>query len=130
MSKVEWFLCVGSGKLISHAVENIVRNAIRFSRKDQQVQVRLTAHRQGFFELTVADQGPGVSEGMLETLFQPFVQGAGGDGKGFGLGLAIAQRARSWPHKGTIFARNKFPNGLVVTASLPAAKTDMHFLAR
>jgi two-component system OmpR family sensor kinase len=64
---------------------------------------------------------------MLGTLFQPFIQG--GDGKGFGLGLAIAKRAIK-AHGGDLTARNKFPNGLVVAASLPAARTDSQFSSR
>ena len=116
--KAEW-VCVGSGKLIARAVENIVRNAIRFSRSGQQVKVRLMADKDGLFELTVMDQGPGVSENMLGKLFQPFVKGSG-EGQGFGLGLAIAQRAII-AHGGTISARNRSTRGLQVSATLPAA---------
>lgn len=113
----EW-IAPGSGKLISRAVENIVRNAIRFSRRGQTV--RVTLDRQGhLFRISVCDQGPGVSQDQLQTIFKPFVQGEGGDGKGFGLGLAIAERAIV-AHGGAISARNEPGNGLLIVALLPA----------
>jgi two-component system OmpR family sensor kinase len=120
--KMEW-ICLGSGKLIAHAFENIVRNALRFSRAGQQVKLRLTASRDGTFNFTVTDQGPGVPTEALATLFQPFVQVSPGDGQGFGLGLAIAQRA-ILAHGGSISAHNGFGGGLVVSATLPAANME------
>lgn len=116
--KAEW-LCAGSGRLIARALENIVRNAIRFSHSGQQVKVRLMATKDARFELTIMDQGPGVAEDMLGRLFQPFVKGTG-EGQGFGLGLAIAQRAII-AHGGTIAARNRSTRGLLVSVTLPAA---------
>jgi len=116
--KAEW-LCAGSGRLIARAIENIVRNAIRFSHGGQQVKIRLMANTNTRFDLTVMDQGPGVADDMLGRLFQPFVKGVG-EGQGFGLGLAIAQRAIV-AHGGTISARNRSTHGLMVSVTLPAA---------
>ena len=115
----EWVV-LGNGKLISHAVENIVRNALKFSKKGQKIRVLLDDELPGFFRLQVIDQGPGVAEDMLESLFKPFVQGAG-DGQGFGLGLAIAERAIV-AHGGSIKARNQPGAGLAIDVMLPAAK--------
>jgi two-component system OmpR family sensor kinase len=115
----EWVV-LGNGRLVSHAVENIVRNALKFSRKGQKVHVMLDDGPTGFFRLQVIDQGPGVPESLLGTLFKPFVQGAG-DGQGFGLGLAIAERAIV-AHGGTIIARNQPGAGLAIIVTLPAAQ--------
>lgn len=113
----EW-VCPGSGKLVAHAFENIVRNAVRFSRAGQAVKIALTDTGEGAVQVVMSDDGPGVPAESLRTLFQPFFQ-AVSDGQGFGLGLAIAERA-ILAHGGSVSARNKMPHGLVVTAVLPA----------
>jgi two-component system OmpR family sensor kinase len=109
----------GNGRLVSRALENVVRNAMRFSRAGQAVTIRLGGGEAGT-EVVVADQGPGVAQGSLDTLFEPFVQGEGAPGQGYGLGLAIAQRAIR-AHGGAIKAENDSKGGLVVTVWLPAA---------
>jgi two-component system OmpR family sensor kinase len=116
-ANVEW-LAVGKGKLISRAVENIVRNAVRYSPNGGRVQAAL--HREGNqFRLMVTDEGPGVPDESMGTLFKPFVQAVSADGSGFGLGLAIAQRAIA-VHGGSIVARNRRPRGLEILVSIPA----------
>jgi two-component system OmpR family sensor kinase len=107
----------GSGKLISHAFENVVRNALRFSPRDGRVEITLE-DAGDFYQVQILDRGPGASGKMLKTLFQPFVHGETADGTGFGLGLAIAQRAII-AHGGSITARNGVENGLIVCARLP-----------
>jgi len=116
----EW-LAVGSGKLISRATENIIRNALRYSPENGQVVVALR-REPGIFSLSVCDEGPGVGPEALATLFKPF--GVSADGFGFGLGLAIAQRAIA-VHGGTILARNRKPKGLEMTVTIPAAGLDV-----
>ncbi|HKD48731.1 MAG TPA: ATP-binding protein [Rhizomicrobium sp.] len=112
----EW-IALGSGKLVSRAVENILRNALRYSPERGQVRVRL-ARENGRFHLAVIDEGPGVPKDALASLFKPF--GISADGFGFGLGLAIAQRAIA-VHGGTISAANRTPHGLEMTMIIPAA---------
>ena len=117
--ETEW-IALGSGRLISHAVENIVRNALRFSKRGQTVTVTLDRDNAGTFRLTVNDEGPGVSDALMASLFKPFVQG---DNHGFGLGLAIAERAVT-AHGGTISAHNRTSGGLCVIVSLPPAAVE------
>lgn len=116
----EW-IGLGSGRLISHAVENIVRNALRFSKKGQTVNIVLDHDEDGRFRVTITDEGPGVSEALLSSLFKPFVHGS--DGQGFGLGLAIAERAIA-AHGGTISAHNRATGGLCVIVCLPPAPIE------
>jgi two-component system OmpR family sensor kinase len=116
----EW-LAVGSGKLISRATENIIRNALRYSPENGQVRVALRLEP-GIFRLSVCDEGPGVGPEALATLFKPF--GVSADGFGFGLGLAIAQRAIA-VHGGTILAHNRTPKGLEMTVTIPATTLDI-----
>ena len=112
----EW-IALGSGRLVSRAIENILRNALRYSPENGQVAVRLDC-RNGHFQLSISDNGPGIPEESLASLFKPF--GVSADGYGFGLGLAIASRAIA-VHGGTIAAVNRAPHGLEMTVTLPAA---------
>jgi two-component system, OmpR family, sensor kinase len=115
----EW-IALGSGRLMSRAIENIVRNAVRYSPEGGKVTARLR-HAGGNFNLTVTDEGPGVPQDAMAELFKPF--GVSADGSGFGLGLAIAQRAIA-VHGGSISARNRQAKGLEMSVSLPAATIE------
>jgi two-component system OmpR family sensor kinase len=112
-------LVVGSGKLISRAIENIVRNGLRFSRRGEAITVELDSTVAGT-TLYIRDQGPGVKTEQLESLFEPFVQADPANGQGYGLGLAIAKRAII-AHGGTIRAVNGAAEGLIIILWLPAA---------
>jgi two-component system OmpR family sensor kinase len=113
---LDW-VALGDGRLVSRAVENIIRNALRYSPDGGKVSVTLQADSDRF-HLLVSDEGPGISDDSLATLFKPFAVSA--DGFGFGLGLAIAQRAIA-VHGGTIAIRNRGARGLDAEVSLPAA---------
>jgi two-component system OmpR family sensor kinase len=110
-------LVVGSGKLISRAVENIVRNALRFSRRGDTITIEIHPDAQGA-TLRIRDEGPGVKPEQLASLFEPFVQADTTSGQGYGLGLSIAKRA-ILAHAGTIEAANGPQGGLVITVWLP-----------
>jgi len=112
----EW-IALGSGRLVSRAVENILRNALRYSPEGGQVTARLR-RQNGRFHLAVIDDGPGIPKEELASLFKPF--GVSADGYGFGLGLAIASRAIA-VHGGAISAKNRVPHGLEMTVTMPAA---------
>ena len=112
----------GNGTLISRAIENIVRNALRFSKQGQTVHISLI-ERDHSFLITVQDEGPGIATQKLEWLFQPFVKGNGEDGGGFGLGLAIAQRAIR-AHQGSITARNRPEGGFEICIALPVCSHE------
>jgi two-component system sensor histidine kinase CpxA len=111
----------GSESLIRSAVENLLRNAIRYTKEASAVEVSLKKEN-GKVVILVRDYGDGVPETELTKLFRPFyrVQRAR-DRKsgGIGLGLAIAERAVSL-HNGTITAKNT-ENGLSVEIKLPFA---------
>jgi two-component system sensor histidine kinase CpxA len=107
------------------ACENIIRNAVRFTRPGSDVQIVLEVDRSAaepLAKLSVRDHGPGVPEDSLEAIFQPFYR-INGDAEsvgGNGLGLAIASEAIRM-HRGTIRAKNLQPTGLEITIQLPAA---------
>lgn len=108
-------------ELIDRAVENVVRNAVKYTEPGTTVEVRAEAGAgDPVFVVRVADRGPGVPEADLETIFEPFYRGAGRAGAGFGLGLAISRRAVE-AHGGRVTARNREGGGLVIEISLPLA---------
>lgn len=114
----------GDAELLRRAIENVVRNAIRYSPKDSTVEIRAEA-RGAQARITVRDQGPGVPEEALARIFDPFYRVESDRNRvtgGVGLGLSIARRAIAL-HEGKLEARNANP-GLLVTMDLPLAETS------
>ena len=109
--------------LLKSALENVVRNAVKYTAEDTSVDVSMRPDSEHASQLTiqVRDHGPGVPEEMLTRLFEPFVRiGESRDRKsgGYGLGLAIAKRAIEL-HGGAISASNVADGGLNVRIRLP-----------
>ncbi|WP_410014113.1 ATP-binding protein [Sodalis sp. C49] len=108
----------GNAEMMRRAVENIVRNAVRFSTHGQRVSVTLS-RVETQLDITVADQGPGVEESKLSSIFDPFVRvNSPLNGKGYGLGLAIARKA-VLAHGGQVEAFNGASGGLVIRIRIP-----------
>ena len=119
----EWRLR-GEASLLHSAVENVVRNAIRYTGEGTTVQILLVrAETPGGAEavVKVTDCGPGVPPDTLEKLFQPFYRLDDARGRqtgGVGLGLAITERAVRF-HGGRVAASNRAEGGLEVELRLP-----------
>ncbi|HWD00121.1 MAG TPA: ATP-binding protein [Candidatus Sulfopaludibacter sp.] len=114
-------LVQGDPELLRRAIENVIRNAIRYSPPQSTVEVSL-ARRNGSAIVDVRDEGPGVPEEALPRLFDAFYRVDGDRNRasgGIGLGLSIARRALEL-HKGAIRARNAHP-GLEVELEIPVA---------
>lgn len=109
-----------SDNLLWHAIDNIVRNALRHSPENSCIRIGLNIPEPGeWIRITVQDEGPGVAADLLDKIFHPFyrVETAREHGTGYGLGLSIAKRAIQ-RHDGSISAKNRFP-GLEVEIRLP-----------
>lgn len=117
----------GYAELLHRALENVIRNAIKYTAEGTTVEVSMTMDKAARrVQIHVCDQGPGVPEAELDKLFQPFVRLRSTEGSvgGYGLGLTIAKRAID-VHGGTISARNNKNGGLCIdillkVASIPA----------
>jgi two-component system sensor histidine kinase CpxA len=114
----------GDPELLRRAVENVIRNAIRYAPRDSSVDV--TAKRiDGTARILIRDYGPGVPEDALPLLFEAFYRVDSDRNRksgGVGLGLSIARRAVEI-HRGKISAANAHP-GLLVEIDLPVAPED------
>ncbi|MFE8101977.1 ATP-binding protein [Brenneria goodwinii] len=108
----------GNAELMRRAIDNIVRNALRFSSRAQKVDVSLKGDEREW-TIRVADQGPGVEKSKLSSIFDPFVRIESPlSGKGYGLGLAIARKV-VLAHGGHIEAENGEQGGLVICLCIP-----------
>ena len=107
------------GRLLAlkRAFWNVVGNAVKYG---SHVTVMVDETPAGF-AITVEDDGPGIPDGDMERVFQPFVrleESRGRETGGSGLGLTIA-RAVVLAHGGEIALANRPEGGLRVTITLP-----------
>ena len=109
----------GNRELLRRAVENVLRNAIRYSPERTTIEVNMGEDAANAM-IAVRDYGPGVPEEALKKLFDPFFrveEARDAMGGGSGLGLSIAKRAVQ-VHCGTITAENATP-GLRMRITVP-----------
>jgi two-component system, OmpR family, sensor kinase len=111
---------LGNRELLRSAIENVLRNAVRYSPPDSPVEVLAARTRSGL-EILIRDHGPGVLVADLERIFEPFYRVAESrdrDSGGEGIGLAITSQVMK-AHGGSAKAVNAPGGGLEVRLSLP-----------
>jgi two-component system sensor histidine kinase CpxA len=110
----------GNRELLRSAIENVLRNAIRYSPQDAPVDVSIARAATGV-EILIRDRGPGVPERDLERIFEPFYRVAESrdrDTGGEGIGLAITAQVMK-AHGGSAKAANGRQGGFEVRLNLP-----------
>lgn len=108
---------VGDRELLSRAIENVLRNALRHTPDGGDIEFEASHDGDGAL-IKVVDNGKGVSEDLIEQLFKPFARGDSAR-RGVGLGLAIT-RAAIQRHGGTVVINNRASgSGLEVRLQLP-----------
>lgn len=114
----------GNREALSSAIENILRNAVKYTHEGTTVEARLAVvEREGrrYALFQTLDKGDGVPEEDLERLFLPFYRVSEDRSRqsgGAGLGLAITQRAAAF-HGGSVRAENAPQGGLLVALEIP-----------
>ena len=112
----------GNRDLLHSAIENVLRNAVRYSPQGTPVEVCVT-HPESGLAILIRDSGPGVPDSDLERIFEPFYRVAESrdrDSGGEGIGLAITAQVMK-AHGGSADAANRRDGGFEVRLRLPEA---------
>ncbi len=114
----------GDNDLLRTLLDNLVRNAIRFTPQDGVIHAIAVVKDADYVEFLVRDEGTGLPAAMLETAFDRFVQAPDEvrRGRGHGLGLSIAQAVAEL-HGGSIVVRNCEPKGAEFRVTLPRVQS-------
>jgi two-component system, OmpR family, sensor kinase len=110
----------GNRDLLRSAIENVLRNAVRYSPPNAPVDVSVTRNDAGV-SILIRDSGPGVPDSALDRIFEPFYRVAESrdrDTGGEGIGLAITAQVMK-THGGSAKAANRAQGGLEVRLNLP-----------
>ena len=110
----------GNRELLRSAIENVLRNAVRYSPAGGLVDVAVE-RGDGGLSIVIGDRGPGVPGSDLERIFEPFYRVAESrdrDTGGEGIGLAITAQVMI-AHGGSATAKNRIGGGLEVLLRLP-----------
>lgn len=125
ISRVPWPFppVTGDRDLLSLVFYNLIENAVKFTCKDESVEVRALEDGKAIV-VEVADSGPGIPPDELNKIFEELYRGVNARGtEGSGLGLALARRIVAL-HDGqmTVRSNQENPRGTVFTVRLPAGK--------
>lgn len=116
-------------KFMARAVQNLVRNALRFAKS--RVEVTVDSHNDRYF-IHVDDDGPGIHESDYARLFVPFARLDNSRSRhsgGSGLGLAIVQRIAEW-HGGKAVISTSALGGARITIEWPQRIAGAPLIAR
>ncbi len=111
---------VGEFRRVLQILLNLIGNAVKYAPEGSQVWVRLS-EADGFSQVIVADQGPGLNDAEQAAVFEKFERlGRSGDG-GSGLGLYISRRLAN-AMKGDLTVESAPGHGARFILELPMAK--------
>ena len=116
----------GNKSLIASGVENVLRNALRYTQAGGKVLATLRGEHD-CYEISISDDGPGVPQEELPRIFEPFYRASNesADAKGgTGVGLAITANALH-QHGGSVIATNRKEGGLELVLKLPKPKAPL-----
>lgn len=118
---VPWPFVWGDEACLHKALNNILRNAVRYAGRDQAVHIQVEQQKNTVI-LEIQDNGPGVQETELKHLLEPFYRGASASQHpgGSGLGLAIVKHSIE-ACGGSVSCHNALPKGFTVRIALPCA---------
>jgi signal transduction histidine kinase len=116
----------GDFELLYRALDNILRNAIRYAPSGSAIAVGLCRHATlPQASMTISDRGPGLPPEDVVAIFEPFYRSAKNSehtqrsaDQGYGLGLAIT-RSIVHSHGGTVVAKNRSGGGLEMHLTFP-----------
>ncbi len=104
---------------VERIVENLVGNAVKYTPSDADVSVHLLADARGIV-IRVDDGGPGISQDLRESIFEPFRRGADLGVPGTGIGLSLVDRF-SRMHGGRAWVEERPGGGCRFQVYLPSS---------
>ncbi len=112
----------GDATRLRQVVTNLLINALKFVPATGSVTVS-TGHADGWAEVTVSDDGPGISTEDLDRVFERFYRGSQVRTGGSGIGLAVVA-ALVQAHGGEVTAVNNPSGGVCLRVRLPSLETE------
>ena len=126
-SSDEYLLAQMDAKLIVQVLINIVDNAIKYTPPGSEIDI--SWKRNGaFIEISVADNGPGISDEAKPHVFDMFYSASNriaDSRRSMGLGLALCKSIVN-AHGGEITVTDHMPHGSIFTFSVPAGEVELH----
>ena len=123
----ELLLARMDSRLIVQMVINLVDNAIKYTQKGSHIDIR-TGREGKNAVISVADDGPGISDEMKEHIFETFYTGTNkiaDSRRSLGLGLALCKSIVN-VHGGEIKVSDAHPHGAVFQFTLPAGEVYLY----
>ncbi|PWI46730.1 hypothetical protein CEE45_15365 [Candidatus Heimdallarchaeota archaeon B3_Heim] len=112
----------GDAVVLKSVTLNLLQNAIKFSPPNAIINVQIKDLQESAqWQVSIADNGPGINKGLQEEIFKPFV--SFGTEKGTGLGLTIAKTVIE-SLAGKIWVRDNDPQGAIFNFVLPKIAED------
>ena len=105
----------GDKMLLQLAVNNLLDNAIKYSRKEDIVLLRIDADK-NLVKLRVSDEGPGILPPDKNKIFEKYYRGSSRQTKGTGLGLYLTKKIVE-QHNGSINVTDNLPHGSIFEIS-------------
>ena len=111
---------IADKQLLKQAFTNIISNAVKFTPDGGEITLGYEFKEQQHI-FSICDNGDGIAQREMETLFTPFKQGESAHknaAKGTGLGLAITKKIITQLHNGEIWAESELGKGTCFYISL------------
>jgi len=122
-------LVIVDPRRLREVLDNLLDNALKYTPPESSIWIecsKATQDLQPLVRITVRDDGPGIPDGQLDSIFEPFNQSPGlatCNAKGVGLGLAICRHIIN-AHHGSLTAEHAPGHGVSFVISLPSAGID------
>ena len=123
----ELLLAKCDARLIVQVIINLVDNAIKYTPVGSHIEIA-TRGDNGCAVVTVADDGPGISDDEKERIFQMFYTGSNpiaDSRRSLGLGLGLCKSIIA-AHGGVISVADNQPKGTVFTFTVPSGEVEVH----